>query len=202
MSLGGATQTQLSSVSPEPMILREKMSFTRRQMMLGLLGFGTSKIFSGCKMMKQIGYGPSSAFDPARSMTLSAAADRILPGAADAGAADYINFWMKQDPFAKAMDWKPLLNIGAIHLNRVAERNHKKPFHLCRADEQDAILKRFQQGGIAAKGFRSELFFQRLVMLTLESFFSDPKYGGNRKLIGWHFIGKKPCWWAPTGERL
>jgi gluconate 2-dehydrogenase gamma chain len=41
------------------------------------------------------------------------------------------------------------------------------------------------------------VFFQRLVTLTLEGYLSDPKYGGNRDWIGWQFIGRTPCWWAP-----
>jgi gluconate 2-dehydrogenase gamma chain len=41
------------------------------------------------------------------------------------------------------------------------------------------------------------VFFQRLVTLTLEGFLSDPQYGGNRNQVGWRFIGRTPCWWAP-----
>ena len=35
----------------------------------------------------------------------------------------------------------------------------------------------------------SRRFFTLLLTFTLEGFFSDPVYGGNRDGVGWRFIG-------------
>jgi gluconate 2-dehydrogenase gamma chain len=128
---------------------------------------------------------------------LAAAAERILPGAIEAGVPEYMDYWLARQPFSVAPDWKPILKVGAVHLDRIARADHKRAFADCKPEEQDAVLTRFQQGGIKAKRFNSKAFFQRLVTLTLEGYLSDPKYGGNRDWIGWSFIGRTPCWWAP-----
>ena len=35
----------------------------------------------------------------------------------------------------------------------------------------------------------SEVFFAHLWECTVEGFFSDPVYGGNRDMVGWRMIG-------------
>lgn len=43
---------------------------------------------------------------------------------------------------------------------------------------------------VARSGRRtSDVFFQSLMEMTVEGFFSDPVYGGNKDMIGWKPIG-------------
>ena len=35
----------------------------------------------------------------------------------------------------------------------------------------------------------SAVFFETLLANTIEGFFSDPMYGGNRDMVGWRMVG-------------
>lgn len=175
------------------------MRLGRRQMLVSLLWLPAARLLPGCKsgLAKQSAPASSPAFEPDRRRALCAAVERILPGAQDAGVPEYMDYWLARQPFSVAPDWRPILNVGAVHLDRVARAEHRRAFCDCKPDQQDALLTRFQKGEVRAKRFDSGVFFQRLVTLTLEGFLSDPKYGGNRNEVGWRFIGRTPCWWAP-----
>ena len=55
--------------------------------------------------------------------------------------------------------------------------------------DQDALLKRLEKGELALAGVDGKAFFAQLLQNTLEGFWSDPIYGGNRDLVGWKLIG-------------
>jgi hypothetical protein len=176
------------------------MKVTRRQMILGLLGAGATRWMPGFPLTRALA-APVGRFPPVlegdRQRALLAAADRVLPGVVEAGFEDYMNYWLAREPFSRANDWKPMLNAGALHLDRLAKERHKRAFADCKPEQQDVLLGEFQQGRVTAKRFRSSSFFQRLLMLAVESYLSDPKYGGNRDMVGFRFAGRMPCWWAP-----
>ena len=126
--------------------------------------------------------------------TLEAAADRILPGAGEAGAMDYLSYWLARPPFAaRAYNFER----GALALDRCSRREHTVPFADAAAEIRDQCLEACRSGRLSGKNFDSAAFFRELVQLTLESFFSEPRYGGNRGQVGWAFIAWKPCWWSP-----
>jgi gluconate 2-dehydrogenase gamma chain len=54
---------------------------------------------------------------------------------------------------------------------------------------QDEYLKSLEAGGQDLDGVPSELFFEMLLKMTVEGFFSDPVYGGNRDMVAWRMIG-------------
>jgi len=176
---------------------------TRRQMILGLLSAGGASLCPG--LLKAggntlLGAMSGWVFEPDRLRALLAASERILPGVVAAGFENYVNYWLVREPFNRAADWKPLLNIGAVHLDRISRRRYKRVFADCKTEQQDELLASFQRGEIKARRFSSDAFFQRLAMVCAESFLSDPKYGGNRGRVGWHFIGHQACWWEPRGK--
>lgn len=55
--------------------------------------------------------------------------------------------------------------------------------------EQDAYLHGLEAGGKELGGVPSAVFFAALWEITLEGFFSDPVYGGNRDMMAWRMIG-------------
>jgi len=57
------------------------------------------------------------------------------------------------------------------------------------ADQQDAYLHSLEAGGKDLGGVPSDVFFAHLWECTLEGFFSDPVYGGNRDMVSWRMIG-------------
>jgi gluconate 2-dehydrogenase gamma chain len=56
-------------------------------------------------------------------------------------------------------------------------------------EEQDAFLHKLEAGQIDLNGVPSQIFFEQLVGMTIEGFFSDPIYGGNKDMVGWKMIG-------------
>jgi gluconate 2-dehydrogenase gamma chain len=64
-----------------------------------------------------------------------------------------------------------------------------KTFAQLPAAEQDQQLTQLEQGKLDLGGIKSDAFFQRLLQNTVEGFFADPIYGGNRDMIGWKLIG-------------
>jgi gluconate 2-dehydrogenase gamma chain len=57
------------------------------------------------------------------------------------------------------------------------------------ASDQDAYLKALQTSDKNLNGVPSNVFFESLLELTIEGFFSDPVYGGNKDMAAWKMIG-------------
>ena len=51
------------------------------------------------------------------------------------------------------------------------------------------MLRGLETGDIKLDKVKSKSFFEMLLQNTIEGFFSDPIYGGNRDMIGWKLIG-------------
>jgi gluconate 2-dehydrogenase gamma chain len=77
-----------------------------------------------------------------------------------------------------------------------------KGFAELSTDQQDSVLKEIEKGKLkiadigphaveieGAKGPDGDTFFAVLMQNTIEGFFSDPIYGGNRDMVGWKLIG-------------
>lgn len=62
-------------------------------------------------------------------------------------------------------------------------------FAMLEAEAQDAYLHALERGSRELAGVPSNIFFQYLWDLTIEGFFADPVYGGNKDMIGWKLIG-------------
>jgi|SRR5580658_6024720 gluconate 2-dehydrogenase gamma chain len=63
------------------------------------------------------------------------------------------------------------------------------PFSKMSAEQQDAYLTALETGGKDFGGVPSNTFFSMLWESTLEGFFSDPVYGGNRNMVAWRMLG-------------
>lgn len=63
------------------------------------------------------------------------------------------------------------------------------PFAQMSTEQQDNYLASLEKGGTDLGGVPAEVFFAQLLESTVEGFFSDPVYGGNRNMIAWWMIG-------------
>ena len=63
------------------------------------------------------------------------------------------------------------------------------PFAQMSNDQQDAYLHSLEAGDKNLGGVPSDVFFAHLWECTVEGFFGDPVYGGNRHMIAWRMIG-------------
>ena len=55
--------------------------------------------------------------------------------------------------------------------------------------QQDTVLSGLERGDIQLDGVAAKTFFELLLQNTIEGFFCDPVYGGNRDMIGWKLLG-------------
>ena len=64
-----------------------------------------------------------------------------------------------------------------------------KSFAGLEARQQDQVLSGLEQGEIQLKDISGKEFFETILQNTMEGFFADPIYGGNRNMVGWKLIG-------------
>jgi gluconate 2-dehydrogenase gamma chain len=177
------------------------MDYSRRELLFGLAGMGGSSL-----VIPRIVRGELPApeeerpFGAKERAILSAAAERMLPGAAEAGVPEYLDHWLVHRSFRVVRRY---LAHGARHLEAVAGKKYSRPFTACSGERQDAILRAFAAGDFKSGKFDAGVFFSQLMELVLEGYLSDPKYGGNRNRAGWQLIGipdgLRSCWWNPHG---
>jgi gluconate 2-dehydrogenase gamma chain len=135
-------------------------------------------------------------------------ADDTWPGGLEAGVANYIDkqlggAWGSGERLYRSGPWQPgtpsqgyQLAFTPAELFRTALKainaeltQASTPFAQMSADQQDAYLQGLEAGGRILGGVPSDVFFAHLWECTVEGFFSDPVYGGNRKMVAWRMIG-------------
>jgi gluconate 2-dehydrogenase gamma chain len=57
------------------------------------------------------------------------------------------------------------------------------------APGMDDVLKGLESGAINLPSLPSPVFFETLLANTVEGFFADPAYGGNRDMVSWRMVG-------------
>ncbi len=120
--------------------------------------------------------------------------DRQLAGAWGRGARQYL-----QGPFGDsipeqgyqlALTPAELFRVGIADVNAWCRANRGgKSFDELAATERDAILKDLIGGKIALAQVPARTFAGSLLNATMEGYFSDPMYGGNRNKAAWKMIG-------------
>jgi gluconate 2-dehydrogenase gamma chain len=153
-------------------------------------------------------------FDADEAAFVEAAVSRLIPadeqwpGAREAGVSNYMDkqlagAWGAGERLYRSGPWRqgtpeqgyqlPFTPAELFH-TALAAINKKlakagTPFAKMSLEDQDAYLKSLEAGGKDLNGVPSDVFFAHLWELTLEGFFSDPVYGGNRDMISWRMIG-------------
>ena len=57
------------------------------------------------------------------------------------------------------------------------------------ANEREDALKALEQAKAQLGDFDAKPFFEALLQITMEGFFADPIYGGNRDKVAWKMVG-------------
>ena len=57
------------------------------------------------------------------------------------------------------------------------------------SEVQDKLLSGLEKGEIKLPDFDSRMLFSAVYANTIEGFFADPVYGGNRGMAGWNLVG-------------
>lgn len=153
-------------------------------------------------------------FNAEEVLFIEAACERLIPadesgpGALGAGVPNYLDkqlggAWGAGERLYRSGPWRAgtptqgyQLPFTPAELFRASLRaivrdlaSHGAPFNERAADAQDAYLKSLESGAHDLDGVPSAVFFDMLLRMTVEGFFSDPVYGGNRDMVGWRMIG-------------
>jgi gluconate 2-dehydrogenase gamma chain len=119
--------------------------------------------------------------------------DRQLAGAYGMGARLY-----RQGPFPKAkpelgyqlaLNPREFFRAGIESANSWTRKTYGKEFDRLSEMDREAALKAMEDDRAPFPGFSSRTFFEALLQITMEGFFSDPIYGGNRDMAGWKMVG-------------
>src|SRR5262245_54998017 len=119
--------------------------------------------------------------------------DRQLGGAYGMGARLY-----RQGPFPKAkpelgyqlsLNPREFFRAGIESANAWARKTYGKDFDRLSEADREAALKAMEDDKAPFPGFSSRMFFDALLQITMEGFFADPIYGGNRDMSGWKMVG-------------
>jgi gluconate 2-dehydrogenase gamma chain len=150
-------------------------------------------------------------FTPEQFQLTEAATERIFPeddhgpGAKALGVAFFIDHQLAGDwgfnareymqaPFFKGekvqgyqgrLRRRDIFDIGLRELQNHSMTVYKKNFTELKEEEQDAILKDFEEDKVNLTTISPSGFFQMLRGATLEGAYSDPLYGGNKNMDGW-----------------
>lgn len=151
-------------------------------------------------------------FNTAEAAFLEAAVARLIPaddkwpGALECGVTNYIDkqmagAWGAGERLYRSGPWQSGLPGQGYQLpytpaelfrTAIAAINKElsaTPFAKMTAERQDAYLKELETGNKDLGGVPGRVFFSDLWQATVEGFFSDPVYGGNRDMMSWRMIG-------------
>jgi gluconate 2-dehydrogenase gamma chain len=132
--------------------------------------------------------------------------DSLGPGAREAGVPRYIDLqlagaWGAGERLYRSGPWQPgtpqqgyqlpytPAELFRNALRGIANDPQGRTFAQMNGAAQDAYLTRLQNGGFDLEGVPAGSFFESLLALTIEGYFSDPVYGGNAGMGAWKMIG-------------
>jgi len=154
-------------------------------------------------------------FTPAEAAFIEAAVARLIPndatgpGAVEAGVPRFIDrqlagpygagdhFYL-QPPFLKGdatQGWQmqapaKVYRAAIAAIDRWTGTTHGVAFAALDPAAQDKALKALEAGdGTLSGGPDAKAFFALLLQNTIEGYFADPIYGGNRDMAAWRMIG-------------
>ena len=153
-------------------------------------------------------------FNAAEVLFIEAACERLIPadesgtGALGAGVPNYLDkqlggAWGAGERLYRSGPWAPgtpqqgyQLPFTPAELFRNCLRAIDRQlgaantlFHEMSPDQQDAYLKSLESDGHDLDGVPSVIFFDMLLAMSIEGFFADPVYGGNKDMVAWRMIG-------------
>ena len=138
-------------------------------------------------------------------------ADELTPSGTDVGLAVFIDRQLaggfgngarlyRQGPFLPAkpelgyqLSRSPRANSSAPAswpTNAWTKKTYGKEFDRLTPAQREEAFKAIEAGKAEFPGaFTSAFFFDQLLQLTMEGFFADPMYGGNKDKVAWKMIG-------------
>ncbi len=136
-------------------------------------------------------------------------ADDLSPAASDVGVVTYIDGQLasawgagagmyRSGPFQAGtpeqgpqlpLTPREMLTMGIAAVDEWTLKAKGQPFARLEPTDRLAALKQLEAGQAALAFVDGKAFFELLLQVTMEGFFADPLYGGNRGMAGWRLLG-------------
>jgi gluconate 2-dehydrogenase gamma chain len=136
-------------------------------------------------------------------------ADELSPSGSECGCAVYIDRQLasawgggakmyRAGPYFKGKPEQgyqlPLtpaefMSAGIAAANEWSRKTYGHDFDRLDASKRNEAIKAMESGKAEFANFSSRAFFARLLAMTMEGFFGDPIYGGNRNKASWRMLG-------------
>jgi gluconate 2-dehydrogenase gamma chain len=136
-------------------------------------------------------------------------ADELSPSGSECGCAVYIDHQLasawgggakmyRAGPYFKGKPEQgyqlPLtpaefMSAGIAAANEWSRKTYGHDFDRLDANKRIEAMKVMESGKAEFTNFSSRAFFARLLAMTMEGFFGDPIYGGNRNKASWRMLG-------------
>jgi gluconate 2-dehydrogenase gamma chain len=84
---------------------------------------------------------------------------------------------------------REIYRLGISETNAYCIATFQKAFDQLTPAQQDDVLKGLEAGSIQLLSVPAALFFSTLRNDTVDGFFADPAYGGNRDKVAWKLVG-------------
>jgi gluconate 2-dehydrogenase gamma chain len=136
-------------------------------------------------------------------------ADDVGPGALELGVATFIDRQLNsgygrgdrlylQGPFIEGtpeqgyqlrMTPSELIRNGILDVNAFVRGKYQSSFDALSNDDRVAVLQQLEKREIQLPTVPTGIFFNLLYDLTMQGYFADPLYGGNKGKASWKMIG-------------
>ena len=136
-------------------------------------------------------------------------ADNQNPGALEAGVSYFIDEQLdgvygtmgknyRQGPWGEGtpeqgyqlpLTPQQVYRIGIGNVNDHCNGKYGKSFNALSPAQQDGVLNGLEKGEVELADLPGKTFFEMVYANTVEGFFADPAYGGNRDKAGWKMVG-------------
>ena len=190
----------------------EKIS--RRSLLMGAGATAATLVVGGCARQGEDEAPAYTFLTPDEAAFVEPAVARLIPsdetgpGALEAGVPIFIDRQLagpwgageqlyRQGPWHSARpEFGYQLPFTPAELFRNALRGLSEEFRRSNRgfgartpEEQDAYLAALEKESRDLGGVPSNIFFQSLLEITIEGYFCDPVYGGNKDMVSWKLIG-------------
>jgi gluconate 2-dehydrogenase gamma chain len=119
--------------------------------------------------------------------------DRQLASAWGGGAKTYrAGPYFKGKPeqgYQLSLTPAEFFSAGIAAANDWSRKTYGHDFDRLPPDKRVEALKAMEEGKAEFANFSAKSFFSRLLAITMEGFFADPIYGGNRNKVSWRMLG-------------
>src|SRR4030095_8610062 len=82
-----------------------------------------------------------------------------------------------------------IFRTGIAAANASCPKTFPKEFDRLTAEQRIKVSPDVEQGRVAFDAISAQEFFNLLLATTMQGFFADPVYGGNRDKVAWKMIG-------------